>query len=294
MNVPLITSPCTGVCKLDAETQWCIGCGRSGDELAQWGSGPEDWRQAVWDAIPERLARFGVASHRLPWTTDDIRAFVRRSLQQSLGRWVAGVPGASAQFAANAADATQVFDDGSDLVAQHAGGTIRFVLDDDVRALGFDRSAGWSGHGIVMLVVKRERRWPARAPGIADLGPAAEGRRRFDLGLARKDCRAVVAVPEGPAAAAMTGLCGSPFADAAPAVRAALQGPGQSCGIETALGQITVKGPLVWTDQVAPNGTTTLQVSPGELALNQNMPVGLEVPRAYRPGAVFYPNPSLT
>lgn len=29
-------SPCTGVCRIDAETGWCKGCARTLDEIADW------------------------------------------------------------------------------------------------------------------------------------------------------------------------------------------------------------------------------------------------------------------
>ncbi|MEM9098177.1 MAG: DUF1289 domain-containing protein, partial [Pseudomonadota bacterium] len=42
-----VTSPCTGICKLDDATGWCLGCGRSGDEIGFWGSETESWRAQV-------------------------------------------------------------------------------------------------------------------------------------------------------------------------------------------------------------------------------------------------------
>jgi hypothetical protein len=29
-------SPCVKVCVLDAQSGWCVGCGRSGEEIAGW------------------------------------------------------------------------------------------------------------------------------------------------------------------------------------------------------------------------------------------------------------------
>lgn len=51
-----ITSPCVLVCTLDPVTGWCLGCGRTGDEIARWTSVSEDERQAVMAALPARMA----------------------------------------------------------------------------------------------------------------------------------------------------------------------------------------------------------------------------------------------
>ncbi|MEM7290808.1 MAG: DUF1289 domain-containing protein, partial [Pseudomonadota bacterium] len=95
-----VTSPCTGICKLDEATSWCLGCGRSGDEIADWRTHSEAWRKAVWNQIPERLAELGVICRRLPWTTEDIFNFVARSCEEARGTWVIGVVGAVAEFTA--------------------------------------------------------------------------------------------------------------------------------------------------------------------------------------------------
>ena len=46
-------SPCTGVCTLDDDDR-CIGCARTLDEIAAWGSMGADERRAVIAALPER------------------------------------------------------------------------------------------------------------------------------------------------------------------------------------------------------------------------------------------------
>ncbi|MEJ0035600.1 MAG: DUF1289 domain-containing protein [Gammaproteobacteria bacterium] len=49
-------SPCINVCVL-ATAGYCVGCLRTGDEIARWRqmSGPEQWR--LIDALAERRAR---------------------------------------------------------------------------------------------------------------------------------------------------------------------------------------------------------------------------------------------
>ncbi len=43
-------SPCTGVCTLDADDR-CLGCGRTLDEIAAWGSMDADRQRAVVAAL---------------------------------------------------------------------------------------------------------------------------------------------------------------------------------------------------------------------------------------------------
>lgn len=53
---PDIQTPCVKVCVVDPETQFCIGCGRTRDEIAAWiGMAAVD-RRLIMDALPERVA----------------------------------------------------------------------------------------------------------------------------------------------------------------------------------------------------------------------------------------------
>jgi predicted Fe-S protein YdhL (DUF1289 family) len=51
-----VLSPCVNLCDLDDATGWCIGCGRTGDEIAAWTSVGDTGRQAVLDRLPARMA----------------------------------------------------------------------------------------------------------------------------------------------------------------------------------------------------------------------------------------------
>ena len=50
-----ITSPCIDVCDVDSTGQYCIGCGRSMDEIAGWISATDEERSAIIEKLPERL-----------------------------------------------------------------------------------------------------------------------------------------------------------------------------------------------------------------------------------------------
>jgi predicted Fe-S protein YdhL (DUF1289 family) len=51
-----IETPCNKVCIIDPTYGLCIGCGRSGAEIAGWIGFTPDERRAVMAALPQRLA----------------------------------------------------------------------------------------------------------------------------------------------------------------------------------------------------------------------------------------------
>ncbi len=51
-----VTSPCTGLCILDA-SNLCTGCGRTVDEIVHWTCMSSDQRRAVLAAVEARSAR---------------------------------------------------------------------------------------------------------------------------------------------------------------------------------------------------------------------------------------------
>jgi uncharacterized protein len=52
-----ISSPCINVCDVDSSGQYCIGCGRSMDEIAAWSSITDTERHAITNRLPARLTR---------------------------------------------------------------------------------------------------------------------------------------------------------------------------------------------------------------------------------------------
>ena len=54
--VPVVPSPCISVCQMDPATGWCLGCARTIDEIAAWGSLSDDAKRAVWARLPARQA----------------------------------------------------------------------------------------------------------------------------------------------------------------------------------------------------------------------------------------------
>ncbi|MBL0021568.1 MAG: DUF1289 domain-containing protein [Sphingomonadales bacterium] len=50
-----VASPCKDQCGLDRTGQWCLGCGRTVDEIAGWLSADAKERRAILDCLPARL-----------------------------------------------------------------------------------------------------------------------------------------------------------------------------------------------------------------------------------------------
>jgi predicted Fe-S protein YdhL (DUF1289 family) len=55
-----IRSPCNDVCQLDWKSGWCLGCGRSGAEIAAWPRITDDERDRVMALLPARLEALGL------------------------------------------------------------------------------------------------------------------------------------------------------------------------------------------------------------------------------------------
>ncbi len=51
-----IESPCVAICLLHPEAGICIGCGRTGDEIARWSTLSPEARREIMAALPARLA----------------------------------------------------------------------------------------------------------------------------------------------------------------------------------------------------------------------------------------------
>ncbi len=60
----MISSPCTKVCTIDQSSRLCMGCGRSLEEIARWGSMSEAERLETMRSLPERMRVTGLKPHR--------------------------------------------------------------------------------------------------------------------------------------------------------------------------------------------------------------------------------------
>ena len=51
----MILSPCIKVCVMDPARRVCVGCGRTLDEIARWGSMSDGERAETMKSLPSRL-----------------------------------------------------------------------------------------------------------------------------------------------------------------------------------------------------------------------------------------------
>jgi predicted Fe-S protein YdhL (DUF1289 family) len=56
-----VASPCINVCTLDPANQVCLGCFRTLDEIAAWGSASNAVRAAICAALPRRRELFAAS-----------------------------------------------------------------------------------------------------------------------------------------------------------------------------------------------------------------------------------------
>lgn len=52
-------SPCIGVCQLDAQQHYCVGCLRNLPELQAWGRADAQGQRVIWQRILARAAQVG-------------------------------------------------------------------------------------------------------------------------------------------------------------------------------------------------------------------------------------------
>ncbi len=64
MTLPAIETPCIKICVVDPETGFCIGCGRTRDEIGGWLGMSSAERQAVMAGLPERVATLTIRKTR--------------------------------------------------------------------------------------------------------------------------------------------------------------------------------------------------------------------------------------
>lgn len=57
MNVPVIESPCVGICQIEKATRLCTGCGRTLHEIAGWVQLGEAERRRIMSELPARRGK---------------------------------------------------------------------------------------------------------------------------------------------------------------------------------------------------------------------------------------------
>ena len=290
----MIASPCIGVCRIDDTTGFCVGCARSRDELARWAEGGDIWRQSVWAALPDRLQALGVNVRRPGWTSEDIRAFASDTLSAGIGTcWVLGCYGGVAEFVPYGADRVAPSRDGETLTAHGPGGALRVTIDDRARALQI-HTPDSAGVRATVLAVHRKRLALPVATGLAEVGadgdaidPVARGGILFDMGLGRAASRFMLRTAEPELIALLKGLVGEPVERVLTLAGSAIVEASPTRVVQTALGRAEITAPIPPPGGRSPAGSHT-HLLPDALAVERDLPPGLDVPGIYAPAAVVF------
>ncbi len=57
MSPAAVPSPCVEICRLDPKTGLCVGCLRTGDEIAAWGAADDDAKREILERVKARVAK---------------------------------------------------------------------------------------------------------------------------------------------------------------------------------------------------------------------------------------------
>lgn len=282
-------SPCVGICKLDEATGYCLGCARTGDEIGRWSGLNEAQRDAIWDLLPQRHVALSISMRLLPWTFEEIGAWVVRTVEERLGTWSIGVPGASAEFPCLPGRNLRLTPTALGLEVHGEDGGFRIEVHDKLRA--FEFGAG----GPVVLGLPKARGALAAASSFVGLGlddgalrAEHRGGHLFDMGLARRSSRFCFRTGDADLAARLAGLAGQPWTQVLQNAGIAILAANPHRVVESKLARIEVYGPIPAPGSASPEGART-HFLPDRIKLGEEGPADLALPDYALPIATFYP-----
>ncbi|MCB9958111.1 MAG: DUF1289 domain-containing protein [Rhodospirillaceae bacterium] len=292
---PARVSPCVGVCRLDDASGLCLGCARTVDEITLWRDMDTAARGAVWRALPARLAAMNVSSHQLPWDGQMARRFVTESIRSAAGTWVLGVVGAVGEFLRAADEAVEIAEDGDTIAATTPRAALRVSLGRRVRATSLPGPTDREDKRRIVLSLPAAAMEVPMRDTIGDCGPDTAAIRSddrdgrlFDMGLGRAAARFCVRTEFPPLIEALNAAVGETWQQILPRIAPLLVAVSPVRVIETGLGRVEIATPIPPPDGASPDGPHT-HFLPDHIALGRDLPLGMEIPSAYAPGAIFYP-----
>lgn len=297
-NVALIASPCLGICIYDESESYCTGCGRSSQEITDWGRLDTGARDRVWRDLPARTAAMGITVRRQPWELEEIRDVVVATFADpSQGAWAVGCFGAVAELGARNGAEFSVAVESGQVVARTEGAVARFELTDRIRALTVSDVRDHRLLTHTILTVARVRLPAAADTGLRDLGPDllaidAENTEQtlFDLGLGRPGMRFMVRTDDQTLIKMLRSLQGADVTELVEAAGAALMEARPTRVVETPVARAEVSAPIPLPGSSSPSGPHT-HLIPDALAQARETPPGLDLPDAFAPGAMFHHAP---
>jgi predicted Fe-S protein YdhL (DUF1289 family) len=288
-----VPTPCIGVCKLDETSNLCIGCARTGDELAAWQDAEPGYKLRVWGELPPRRAEMALNAYRLPWSPDDISAMIERTLRRRWGRWTLGIEGASASFEIGADEDADIVSDPDDVMAITARGAIRLMKHPKTVAVAFGNAADEQGPEAIGLILPRGRVDLRKNGRLVKAGPDADAiaSRRdaqlFDLGIAQDlVARFCLRTDNTELRDALDRSTGRPWREAIEDLDAIIDAAHPQCVVETGLGRVEIfSQPVSGGDR-----RTYAELKAGRVEFARELPLGWTLPPVFAPCALFYPH----
>jgi predicted Fe-S protein YdhL (DUF1289 family) len=294
-------SPCVGVCKLDQVTGFCLGCGRTGDEIGAWISMSERQRDDVWLTLPKRLKSLSVRVRLLPMTSDEIASWVSESISNRRVTWVVGGQDAAAAFFSAVDDQeTKVVADTDSVavIARTRDAAFRLRVTEKLRAFAF------AGSGTIVLGLPKARAAVTSRSVIHDLGSDAgatdekcRGDRLFDIGLGYTSRRYCLRTGDANLIETLLKGCGRHWSDVIPAIEAEIRHVSPARVVETSVARIEVSAPITSPPDQEPQAASPQSI-PSYLRLrvaaNEDHSTTLMLPDYALPVATFYPAAEVT
>lgn len=291
-SVAEVASPCVGVCRLDRHARICVGCGRSGEEIADWRDLSNDERARVVASLTERLATFDTLHVPSKQSAAQIGDFVARGLRQQ-GVFVIGCFGAVGEFFAPSGEKVVVSHRPDRVEAAAIGGRFRLTIAPDLVLLKAPRAAA------TPTVVAAPRELLPPACGLVPIGPDSDpigpqnGAHRdtvlFDLGLGVAGMRFMVRTADPVLIARLDALAGASLTTVLSDAGAMLIEASPTRVVESPLARIEVD------TKIPPPGVSTPEaphthLMPGPLAIGRALPPGVGCPAGLVPIALHYPS----
>jgi predicted Fe-S protein YdhL (DUF1289 family) len=281
-----------GICKLDDATGFCLGCARTGDEIARWMSMDDVQRDDVWLELPERLKQLSVRVRLLPWTPDEIIDWTMKTISARRGTWVTGVPGAAAEFPCTPEREINVGATADAVVARAADASFRLRVTDKMRAFTFTED------GPVVLGMPRARAKMPSHDAVQTLGTDADAideahrsDKLFDFGVGRKSSRFCVRTSDDALAQSLSNQTGRHWSEVMPAIGHEIIAVSPHRVVESTAARIEVYAPIPAPGMTSPSGAHT-HFLPDFLKSGEEIPASLALPVFAMPVAIFYPAPT--
>ena len=287
-----------GVSRLDEASGLCLGCGRTGAEIAVWREIDEAQRAAIWGMLPDRMARLDASFRLLPLAGPALAERLLRSARDPATIFAIGVQGAVAEFMRAPADRALVQGDAERLLVRSKLGALRLDLKPWVRVFGFGPEDGLPDE--IVLAVHRSRLTLQARPTLSELGADRDAVSRaerkallFDLGLARPTIRFCVRTGDPDLIRELRQCVGQTLPAVAPCLIPLLLERHPQRVVISPLGRIEVAQPIGLRHGApgTPVGPHT-HLLPDLLRTERELAPGRDLPPGYAAVASLFPGPS--